>query len=282
MGSLGRKIEQPGAGASDKQFFNHSAFYKYLDLYVKAIHCHSMPGVAQKFKNVDLVIIRGGLEGEYSNIEHEVYPGVYESIKVVTRKEAIRVAEYAFEHALLTGRKKVSCIHKANMMKLTDGQFLESVREVSKRYPNIQYGEMTVDRTALQLVTNPHQFDVMVMPNLYGSIISAIGAGIAGGPGVVAGANFGPEFMLFEQGTRNSGAEIAGQGIVNPTAMIMSSANMLRCLGLPRFGDLINEALLNVYYEGRVLTEDVGGRATTKQFTDRVIREIQTLDSTGF
>jgi isocitrate dehydrogenase (NAD+) len=141
---------------------------------------------------------------------------------------------------------------------------------------------MIVDNTAMQLVTNPQQFDVMVMPNLYGSIISAIGSGIAGGPGVVAGANFGPEYMLFEQGTRNSGAEIAGQGIVNPTAMIMSSANMLRCLGLPRFGDLINEALMNVYYEGRVRTEDAGGHASTKEFTDRVIQEVVKLDTTGF
>ena len=164
---------------------------------MKAIHVHSIPNVQTSYKNIDFVIMRAGLEGEYSNIEHEVYPGVFESIKIVTRKEARRVSEYAFEHAFLTGRKKVTCVHKANIMKLTDGQFLEGVREVAKQYPQIIYEEMIVDNTSMQLIKQPHQFDVMVMPNLYGSIIGAIGAGIAGGPGVVAGANFGPEYSQF-------------------------------------------------------------------------------------
>lgn len=216
---------------------DQSPFYKYLDLYAKVTHCHSIPNVSTNFKDIDFVVVRAGLEGEYSNIEHEVYPGVFESIKIVTRAEALRVAKYAFEHAYLTGRKKVSAIHKANIMKLCDGQFLEGCREVAADFPSIKYEEVIVDNTSMQLVKNPHQFDVMVMPNLYGSIINGVAAGIVGSAGIIAGANFGPEYMVFEQGSRVSGADIAGQGIANPTAMIMSSCNMLRCIGFPRFGD---------------------------------------------
>merc|ERR1712232_91666 len=143
--------------------------------------------------------------GEYSGIEHEVYPGVFESLKIITRERTTRLAEYAFEHAFLTGRKKVTIVHKANIMKLADGLFLECCREVSQKYPTIEYEEMIVDNTCMQLVKNPQQFDVMVMPNLYGSIIDSIGAGLVGGPGVTAGASLGSEFTLFEQGTRHSG-----------------------------------------------------------------------------
>jgi isocitrate dehydrogenase (NAD+) len=162
--------------------------------------------------------------------------------------------------------------------KLVDGLFLDCCREVAEKFPQIEYEEMIVDNTCMQLVKNPQQFDVMVMPSLYGSIITSIGAGLTGGPGVTSGATLGNDFYLFEQGTRNSGEKITGEGIANPSALLYSSVNMLRSMGFPRYGDLISNALFNVYSEGQVLTPDVGGNATTQQFTDRVIQEIQKLD----
>lgn len=284
LGSLGRQADSQTAATSStsKAYANHAPFYKYLDLYAKLVHVHNLPSVASKYKNVDFVIVRAGLEGEYSGVEHEVYPGVFESIKIATRTESQRVLDYAFEHCFLTGRKKVTVVHKANIMKMTDGLFLDVAREVSQQYPSVKYQEMIVDNCNMQLVKDPWNFDVMVMQNLYGSIISAVGAGLVGGPGVCAGVNFGPEFQLFEQGTRNSGFGIAGKNIVNPTAMILSSVNMLRTIGFARFGDLINEAVLNVYREGKFLTSDVGGTSTTTEFVKRINVEIEKLDQRGF
>lgn len=173
----------------------------------------------------------------------------------------------------------MTCVHKANIMKIADGLFLDTCREVSQRFDSIDYEEMIVDNASMQMMSNPQQFDVIVTTNLYGSILGGIAAGLAGGPGVVAGANFGPEHMMFEQGTRNSGHKITGKDLANPTASILSSVNMLRTLNLPRFAELINDALINVYKRGDCLTEDVGGKAGTKEFTKRVIQEIETLDT---
>ena len=159
-----------------------------------------MPSLNTRHKNCDFVVIRDNLEGEYTGIEHEVYPGVFESLKIITRDRTIRLAEYAFEHAFLTGRKKVTVVHKANIMKLADGLFIECCREISQKYPTIEYEEMIVDNACMQLAKTPQQFDVMVMPNLYGSIINSIAAGLVGGPGVTAGASLGSEFTVFEQG----------------------------------------------------------------------------------
>ena len=163
------------------------------------MHAFNLPGVQTRHKDVDLVVIRDNLEGEYTGIEHEVYPGVFESLKIITSQAANRVAEYAFEHAFLTGRKKVTVVHKANIMKLVDGLFLDCCREVSKKYPTIKYEEMIVDNTCMQMVKSPQQFEIMLMPNLYGSIITSIAAGLIGGPGLACGAALGNEHMLFEQ-----------------------------------------------------------------------------------
>jgi isocitrate dehydrogenase (NAD+) len=164
------------------------------------VHLATFPNIKTRHKNIDMVVIRENLEGEYSGIEHEVYPGVFESLKIVTREKAIRVANFAFEHALLTGRKKITCVHKANIMKMVDGLFLECAREVSRKYPTIQFEEMIVDNTCMQLVKNPSQFDVLLMPSLYGSIISALGSGLVGGAGVTSGTSFGSKYMMFEPG----------------------------------------------------------------------------------
>jgi len=266
-------------GHTGDRYIEDIKLYKALDLYVRVMHTMHLPNVKTVFPDVDFVVIKDNVEGEYSGIEHEVFPGVFESIKKVTQKNSKRLAEYAFEHAYYTGRRKVTCVHKANIMKIADGLFLDTCREVSQRFDSIDYEEMIVDNASMQMMSNPQQFDVIVTTNLYGSILGGIAAGLAGGPGVVAGANFGPEHMMFEQGTRNSGHKITGKDLANPTASILSSVNMLRTLNLPRFAELINDALINVYKRGDCLTQDVGGKAGTKEFTKRVIQEIETLDT---
>lgn len=250
-----------------------------VDFVHPVVHLFKLPNVPTRHKKpIDIVIIRENLEGEYSGIEHEVFPGVFESLKVITRDRCQRLAKYAFESAFLNGRKKITAVHKANIMKLVDGLFLECCREEAKKYPQIQYEEMIVDNTSMQLVKSPEQFDVMLTPNLYGSIITSACAGIVGGAGVVAGAAFGTEYMFFEPGTRRTGAGMAGKDLANPTPMILCAVNLLRAQGLPRYGDLIFKGLENVYSEGKYLTKDVGGNATTSDFTKRLVQEVQNLD----
>ena len=253
-------------------------FYKYLDLYARVVHLYNLPNVQTRHKDIDIVVIRENLEGEYSGVEHEVVPGVFESLKIITKERSTRLAEYAFEHALLTGRKKVTAVHKANIMKLADGIFLEATREVSAKFPSIQYDEIIIDNCAMQMVSRPQQFDVMVMPNLYGSIVSSIGAGLIGGAGISAGASIGDNYLLFDQACRNSGIDIAGKNLANPTALLLSSVNMLKSMYFPRFADLIHDSLINVYEEGKYLTKDVGGNSSTRDFTNRVCEEIVLLD----
>lgn len=187
-------------GSPGSKYVENMRFYKALDLSVHMTHLKTLPNVKTRHGPLNLIVIRENLEGEYSGIEHEVYPGVFESLKVVTREKAQRVCNFAFEHALLTGRKKVTCVHKANIMKMVDGLFLEIARETAKNYPTIQFEEMIVDNTCMQLVKSPGQFDVMLMPNLYGSIISSLGAGLVGGAGVTAGTSFGSKYRMFEPG----------------------------------------------------------------------------------
>lgn len=266
-------------GEEKSRYIENTKLYKYLDLYVNVVHLKKLPNVVTRHKQpIDIVIVRENLEGEYSGIEHEVYPGVFESLKIITKEKTQRLARYAFENAFLNGRKKITVVHKANIMKMVDGLFLECCREEAKRFPQIQYEEMIVDNTSMQLVKSPEQFDVMLTPNLYGSIITSACAGLIGGAGVTAGASFGKEHMFFEPGTRKSGISLAGKDLANPTPMLLTSVNMLRQMGLPRFGDLIQQAIRNVYAEGKVLTQDVGGKATNTQFTDRVIQEVVELD----
>lgn len=178
-------------------------------------------------------MIRENSEGEYSSIEHEVIPGVVECIKVITKQNSIRIAEYAFEYAILSKRKKVTAVHKANIMKMVDGEFLDAVRSVAHQYPTIKYEEMIVDATCMNLATNPQQFDVMLLPNLYGSIIGSVISGLAGGPGITPGASIGRRNAVFEQGSRQSAGKLVKYGTANPTAFLLSAVMMLRHEDLP-------------------------------------------------
>uniref|UniRef100_A0A4W5KWU2 Isocitrate dehydrogenase [NAD] subunit, mitochondrial n=1 Tax=Hucho hucho TaxID=62062 RepID=A0A4W5KWU2_9TELE len=198
-----------------------------LDLYANVMHCKSLPGVQTRHNNIDIMIIRENTEGEYSSLEHESVSGVVECLKIITRTNSLRIAEYAFKLAREKGRKRVTAVHKANIMKLGDGLFLQCCREVAAGYPDIAFGAMIVDNTTMQLVSKPQQFDVMVMPNLYGNVVSNVCAGLVGGPGLVPGANYGRDYAVFETATRNTGKSIADRNIANPTAMLLASCMML-------------------------------------------------------
>ncbi|CAH1437132.1 unnamed protein product [Lactuca virosa] len=217
-------------------------------------------------------------EGEYSGLEHEVVPGVVESLKVITKFCSERIAQYAFEYAHLNNRKTVTAVHKANIMKLADGLFLESCREIAKRYPNIKYNEIIVDNCCMQLVSKPEQFDVMVTPNLYGNLVANTAAGIAGGTGVMPGGNVGTEYAIFEQGASagNVGKpKIVEKKRANPVALFLSSAMMLRHLQLPDYADRLENAVKRVIFEGKYRTKDLGGSSTTQEVADAVISALE-------
>mmetsp|Transcript_74219 Transcript_74219/g.86109 ORF Transcript_74219/g.86109 Transcript_74219/m.86109 type:complete len:375 (+) Transcript_74219:69-1193(+) len=263
--------------APNSIYVENTKIYKYLDVFCYMTHARELPNTNTRHKGVDIVILRENTEGEYSGVEHEVYPGVMESIKVVTRANSLRIAEYAFEFAFLSGRKKVTAVHKSNIMKKCDGLFLECTREVAKKYPQIQYNELIIDNTCMQMVKNPWQFDVMVMPNLYGSIVAHIAAGITGGPGITPGVNIGQKYNIFEQGTRHTGLDIAGKNLANPTALILSSIIMLKHMGLPFFASNIEHALNLVYKEGETRTRDLKGTTTTTQFTNEIVKKLEKI-----
>lgn len=253
------------------------AMRQSLDIYASISLCKSVPGYGTRHKDVDFVIIRENTEGEYSGLEHQPTPRVAESLKIMTRYKSERIARFAFDFALKNGRKKVTCVHKANIMKLGDGLFLNTCREVAKQYAasGIAFDDMIVDNTSMQLVARPQQFDVMVMPNLYGSIVSNIGAALVGGPGIVPGANIGREFALFEPGCRHVARDIQGQDVANPAAMILSASMMLRHLGLDTEANNIANAVYTVFKEGKVRTPDMGGKSHTTDFTYAVSRLIR-------
>ncbi|KAL5713846.1 isocitrate dehydrogenase (NAD(+)) [Ranunculus cassubicifolius] len=243
---------------------------KELDLYASLVNCFNLPGLPTRHENVDIVVIRENTEGEYAGLEHEVVPGVVESLKFCSE----RIAKYAFEYAYLNNRKTVTAVHKANIMKLADGLFLESCREVATKYPGIKYNEIIVDNCCMQLVSKPEQFDVMVTPNLYGNLVANTAAGIAGGTGVMPGGNVGAEYAIFEQGASagNVGSEkLVGQKKANPVALLLSSAMMLRHLQFPSFADRLETAVMQVISEGKYRTKDLGGTSTTQEVTDAVI-----------
>ncbi|KAN0132672.1 hypothetical protein V8E53_009688 [Lactarius tabidus] len=253
------------------------AMRQQLDIYASVVICKSLPGVPTRHSDVDFAIIRENTEGEYSGLEHQSYPGVVESLKVSTRAKAERISRFAFDFALRNGRKKVTCVHKANIMKLGDGLFLNTFRRVAEDYKSsgIEFNDMIVDNTSMQLVAKPKQFDVMVMPNLYGAIVSNIGAALVGGPGIVPGCNVGREYALFEPGCRHVAKDIMGQDRANPAAMILSATMMLRHLGLDHIANNIASATFRVLNDGRVKTADMGGAATTSEFTAAVIKNLE-------
>ena len=246
---------------------------KELKLYANVRPCLSIPGLktAHRYDDVDLVTIRENTEGEYSGLEHEVVPGVVESLKVITREASMRVAEYAFKYATDKGRKKVTAVHKANIMKQADGLFLECVREVHDRYPDIEYDEKIVDNCCMQLVTNPAQFDVMVMPNLYGDIVSDLCAGLIGGLGLTPSMNVGDGGMAIAEAVHGTAPDIEGKNLANPTALLMSTVMLLHHIELDGHADRIEKALLGTIGEGKFLTGDLGGTATTTDFTKAII-----------
>ncbi|KFM13118.1 hypothetical protein AS27_14151, partial [Aptenodytes forsteri] len=242
-----------------------------LDLFANVVHVKSLPGYKTRHNNLDLVIIREQTEGEYSSLEHESAKGVIECLKIITRAKSQRIAKFAFDYATKKGRSKVTAVHKANIMKLGDGLFLHCCEEVAELYPKIKFDTMIIDNCCMQLVQNPYQFDVLVMPNLYGNIIDNLAAGLVGGAGVVPGESYSAEYAVFEMGARHPFAQAVGRNIANPTAMLLSATNMLRHLNLEFHSNLIADAVKKVIKVGKVRTRDLGGYSTTSDFVKSVI-----------
>jgi len=247
---------------------------KELDLYANLRPVRSIEGVKSRYEDVNLVIVRENTEDLYSGIEHMIMPGVTQGLKVITSYASIRIARFAFDYARKRGRKKVTAVHKANIMKLTDGLFLDSARQVAAEYPDIQFDHKIVDNLAMQLVLNPNQFDVLLLSNLYGDIVSDLCAGLVGGLGLVPAANIGEEFAVFEA-VHGSAPDIAGRGIANPTALLFSGVLMLRHLGENEAADRVLKAAFAVLKRGEVRTPDLGGKATTKEYADALVRELE-------
>jgi isocitrate dehydrogenase (NAD+) len=246
------------------------ALRKALELYANFRPVKNLPGIRTPFDNVDLIIVRENTEDLYAGLEHTVAPGVVESLKVITEHASTRIARFAFEYARRFGRKQIAAVHKANIMKLSDGLFLDCIRKVAKGYPEIEYREVIVDNCCMQLVMRPHDFDMLLLENLYGDIVSDLCAGLVGGLGLVPGANLGDNVAVFEA-VHGSAPDIAGRNLANPTALMLSSVLMLRHIGQSDVADRIEKAIHDVYREGANLTRDVGGDATTEEFTTAVI-----------
>jgi isocitrate dehydrogenase (NAD+) len=245
-----------------------------FNLYANLRPIKNLPGVQARYQGIDLIVVRENTEGLYSGIEHEVIPGVVESLKIMTEKACTRIAKFAFEYARRHGRKKVAAVHKANIMKLSDGLFLECARKVSHQHKAIGFSDVIVDNACLQLVLDPWQFDILLMENLYGDIVSDLAAGLVGGLGVVPGANLGDKHALFET-VHGSAPDIKGKNIANPVAMIQASVMMLDHISEKPAAKRISAALEKVLVEGAIKTPDLGGNATTKKFADAIIREIE-------
>ncbi|XP_072705037.1 isocitrate dehydrogenase [NAD] subunit gamma, mitochondrial [Ciconia boyciana] len=272
-----------------------------LDLYANVIHCQSLPGVETRHRDIDILIVRENTEGEYSSLEHEVghahtpagprpcramppaglltalpwsVAGVVESLKIITAGRSRRIAHYAFRLARAAARRSVTAVHKANIMKLGDGLFLQCCQEVAAEYPEISFRSMIVDNTTMQLVSRPQQFDVMVMPNLYGNIVNNVCAGLVGGPGLVPGANYGHDYAVFETATRNTGKSIANRNIANPTAALLAACMMLDHLRLHSHASTIRQAVLASLDDPRTHTPDIGGQGTTSGAVQSIISHL--------
>lgn len=250
------------------------ALRRALDLYANFRPVRSLPGVKSRYQNVDLVFIRENTEGLYSGLEQEVVPGVVTSLKVSTRKACLRIAEFAFAYAERAGRKKITAIHKANILKLSDGLALNCYREVANHHPSIEYDEKIVDATAMHLVLDPARFDVLLMENLYGDILSDLGAALVGGLGLAPSGNFGPDGAVFEA-VHGSAPDIAGKGLANPTALLLSAVEMLRYIGKPAIATRIESAVIASFEAGKNLTGDLGGKASTMEFAREVVARLE-------
>jgi len=250
------------------------ALRQTFNLYANLRPIKNLPGVKARYQGIDLIVVRENTEGLYSGIEHEVIPGVVESLKIMTERACTKIAKFAFEFAQRNGRKKVAAVHKANIMKLSDGLFLDCARKVSKGYKSIGFSDVIVDNACLQLVIDPWRFDILLMENLYGDILSDLAAGLVGGLGVVPGANLGDHHALFET-VHGSAPDIKGKNIANPSAMILAAVLMLRHLSEKAAANRIALALERVLMRGEVMTRDLGGNASTTKFAEAIIREIE-------
>jgi isocitrate dehydrogenase (NAD+) len=250
------------------------ALRKALELYANFRPVKNLPGVKTRFENINHIIVRENTEDLYSGLEHTIVPGIVESLKIITAHASTRIARFAFEYARRAGRRRIAAVHKANIMKLSDGLFLECVRKVAEHYPEIEYREVIVDNCCMQLVMKPEQFDMLLLENLYGDIVSDLCAGLVGGLGLVPGANFGEVDAVFEA-VHGTAPDIAGKGLANPTALLLSAVLMLRHLEQDAAADRVERATHAVYRESRWLTRDVGGSASTDEFTRAVIGELE-------
>uniref|UniRef100_A0A0N5AR68 Iso_dh domain-containing protein n=1 Tax=Syphacia muris TaxID=451379 RepID=A0A0N5AR68_9BILA len=242
-----------------------------LKLYANVLHCQNIPTVPSRHKDINMVLIRENMEGEYSGLEHETIPGIVESLKIVSTKNIQRIARYAFEYARLYRRNRITIIHKANIQKLADGLFLKTCFDMAKNeFPEIECNSLIVDNACMQLVSRPQQFDVVLMPNLYGNIISNVVCGLVGGPGLVSGINVGEKYAVFETGTRNTGTLLAGKDCANPTSFIRAGIDMLRYLALAHYSNLISDSLFEALTERCVHTKDIGGTAKTSDLVEAV------------
>lgn len=246
---------------------------KELDLYANIRPCKNIEGIKTPFDNVDLVVVRENTEDLYAGIEEKIDDDTMHAIKVITRKSSTRIVEYAFNYAKKMGRKTVWAVTKANICKLTDGLFLDCAREVAKKYPEIEYKEILVDALCMQLVQNPSKFDVLVMPNLYGDIVSDLTAGLIGGLGVAQGANMGVNYAVFEP-VHGSAPDIKGQNLANPTALLLCAIEMLKYLNEFEIAKKVENAVYKTIKEGKTLTKDLGGNSTTTEFTKEIIRNL--------
>ncbi|XP_022654744.1 isocitrate dehydrogenase [NAD] subunit gamma, mitochondrial-like isoform X1 [Varroa jacobsoni] len=246
-----------------------------LGLFANIVHVTSQPGIETRHSGIDIVLIRQNTEGEYSCEEHMSIKGVVESLKVITQSKSDEIARYAFEWAKNNGRKKITCVHKANIMKLSDGLFLRCCTEISKEYPELEFDNIIIDNCSMQLVSNPKQFDVLLLPNLYGNILTNLACGITGGPGIASGRNYGREYAVFETGTRNTGKSIAGKNIANPIAMMNAGVDLLYHLNLREHAEVIATAIDKTINVDKIHTPDLGGQATTTDVVQNIIKEVQ-------
>lgn len=261
----------------------HSRYFKSrnvelrtrLNLFANLVHIRSQEGICTRHKDIDLVLIRQNTEGEYSSIEHETVPGVVSCLKVVTRQKCEQIAKYAFEFAVRNNRKKVSCVHKANIMKQSDGLFLKVAKETSLDYPTIEFEDIIIDNCSMQLVSNPWQFDVLLLPNLYGAVLTNIACGLVGGPGLISGVNFGHEYAVFETGTRNTGKSMAGKNQANPSAVLNASADLLQYLKLDKDAKILRAAINTAINEAQIHTPDLGGQHSTTDVVNFIMSDVR-------
>lgn len=249
------------------------ALRQRLTLFANYRPARSLPGVKTRFENVDLIVIRENTEGLYSGLEHTVVPGVVESLRVVTETASRRIARFAFETARRQGRKKVTCVHKANILKLSDGLFLKSCQDMAAEFPDIEFNDWIVDAAAMKLVSDPHAFDVLVMENLFGDILSDLTSGLVGGLGIAPSANVGEKLAVFEA-VHGTAPDIAGKGLANPTALVLSGVLMLRFLGEQAAADRVEAAVRGVLADGKFRTGDLGGKSSTSEYTQAILERL--------